>query len=231
MTASHPLDRPVWNALTSRQGDCALGAGAARRFAPDYGPLTGARDASPESQVALAALPCDETGLWLLEAQAVAAPPGMVVSHSADCVQMVAGGPVAAPDPAFAFAFVDLTEADAAEMLALATLTRPGPFAARTGRLGAFIGVKQDGVLIAMAGERMRPVGFTEISGVCTHPDHRGKGLAGALIRVGMARIKARGETPFLHSYASNSAAIGLYESLGFRVRQAAVLTVLARAG
>jgi predicted GNAT family acetyltransferase len=228
MTASHPLDRPVWNALTGRQADCALGGGAARRFARDYGPLTGARDASPESQAALAALPCDETGLWTLEAEAVAPPPGMVVSHSADCVQMVADGAVA-PDPNFAF--VDLGEADAAEMLALATLTRPGPFAERTGRLGAFIGVKQDGVLIAMAGERMRPVGFTEISGVCTLPEHRGKGLAGALIRVGLARIKARGEIPFLHSYASNSAAIGLYESLGFRVRQAAVLTVLMRAG
>jgi len=229
MTASHPLDRPVWNALTSRQSDCALGDGAARRFAPDYGPLTGARDASPESQAALARLPCDETGLWLLEAEAVAPPPGMVVSHSADCVQMVADGPVAPPEPDFAF--VDLGEADAAEMLALATLTRPGPFAQRTGRLGAFIGVKQDGVLIAMAGERMRPVGYTEISGVCTLPDHRGKGLAGALIRVGMARIKARGEIPFLHSYASNGAAIGLYESLGIRVRQAAVLTVLTKAG
>jgi len=229
MTASHPLDRPVWNALTSRQSDCAVGEGFARRFAPDYGPLTGARDASPEAQAALAALPCDETGLWLLEAEAVAPPPGMFVSHSADCVQMVADGPVAAPDPAIAF--VDLTGDDAAEMLALATLTRPGPFAARTGRLGAFIGVKQDGVLIAMAGERMRPVGYTEISGVCTLPDHRGKGLAGALIRVGLARIRARGEIPFLHSYTSNSAAIGLYESLGFRVRQAAVLTVMTRAG
>lgn len=229
MTATHPLDRPVWNALTSRQADCALGEGLARRFAPQYGPLTGARDASPESQAALAALPDAPDGLWLLEAQAVAAPAGMAVAHSADCVQMIADGPVAAPDPAFAF--IDLTEDDAAEMLALATLTRPGPFAERTGRLGAFIGVKQDGVLIAMAGERMRPVGFTEISGVCTLPEHRGKGLAGALIRVGMARIRARGEVPFLHSYASNSAAIGLYESLGFRVRQAAVLTVLTKAG
>jgi predicted GNAT family acetyltransferase len=229
VTASHLLDRPVWNALTSRQSDRALGEGPARRFAPQYGPLTGAADASAESLAALARLPDAPDGLWLLEAQAVPAPGGMAVTNSADCVQMIADGEVAAPDPGFAF--VDLTEDDAAEMLALATLTRPGPFAGKTHQLGAFIGVKQDGVLIAMAGERMRPVGFTEISGVCTHPDHRGKGLAGALIRVGMARIKARGEVPFLHSYASNAAAIGLYESLGFRVRQAAILTVLARAG
>lgn len=229
MTTDHLLDRPIWNALSTRQRDRALGEAPALRFAPAYGPLTGAPDHSPESLAALARLPDAPDGLWLLESRAVPAPPGMAVTNSAECVQMIADGPVAAPDPAFAF--VDLTEDDAPEMLALATLTRPGPFAEATHRLGAFIGVKQDGVLIAMAGERMRPVGFTEISGVCTHPDHRGKGLAGALIKVGLQRIKARGETAFLHSYASNAAAIGLYESLGFRVRQVAILTVLTRAG
>lgn len=227
MTA-HPLDRPIWNALSTRQRDCALGEAPALRFGPQYGPLTGVADHSPESLAALARLPDTPDGLWLLEPQAVPVPPGMTVTNSAECVQMIADGDVAEPDPDFAF--VDLTEDDAAEMLALATLTRPGPFAEATHRLGAFIGVKQDGVLIAMAGERMRPVGFTEISGVCTHPNHRGKGLAGALIKVGLQRIKARGETPFLHSYASNAAAIGLYESLGFRIRQPAILTVLAKA-
>lgn len=229
MTDAHLLDRPIWNALSTRQRNCALGEAPALRFAPEYGPLTGALDHSPESLAALAHLPDAPDGLWLLEAQAVPAPPGMAVTLSADCVQMIADGPVAEPDPGFAF--VDLTEDDAAEMLALATLTRPGPFAGRTHRLGAFIGVKQDGVLIAMAGERMRPIGFTEISGVCTHPDHRGKGLAGALIKVGLQRIRARGEVPFLHSYAGNVAAIGLYETLGFRIRQPAILTVLTKAG
>lgn len=228
MTTDHLLDRPIWNALSTRQRDRALGEPPALRFAPSYGPLTGVADHSPESLAALARLSDAPDGLWLLEARAVPAPPGMIVSHSAECVQMIADGPVAAPDPAFAF--VDLTEDDAPEMLALATLTRPGPFAEATHRLGAFIGVRQDGVLIAMAGERTRPVGFTEISGVCTHPDHRGRGLAGALIKIGLQRIKARGETPFLHSYASNAAAIGLYESLGFRVRQTAMLTVLTKA-
>ena len=89
-------------------------------------------------------------------------------------------------------------------MLALATLTRPGPFFARTHQLGAFIGVKQDGRLVAMAGERMQPTGFTEVSGVCTHPDPRGRGYAGGLMRQVAARILARGETPFLHAYADN---------------------------
>jgi len=84
------------------------------------------------------------------------------------------------------------------------------------------------GQLAAMAGERMKPDGFTEVSGVCTHPDHRGRGYAGALSRIVAQRIVARGETPFLHAYADNAAAVGLYETLGFRIRARPVMTVLA---
>ena len=80
------------------------------------------------------------------------------------------------------------------------------------------MGVKEGGRLIAMAGERMKPQGYTEVSGVCTDPNHRGRGYAGALMRVVANRILARGETPFLHSYAHNTGAIGLYSSLGFKV-------------
>ena len=96
--------------------------------------------------------------------------------------------------------------------------------------LGAFVGIKQDGRLVAMAGERMRPEGFTEVSGVCTLPDHRGRGYAGRLMQVVAGRIAARGETPFLHSYASNLGAIRLYESLGFVIRREVTATVLAKA-
>ena len=111
------------------------------------------------------------------------------------------------------------TEADAPEMLALATLTKPGPFFDKTHRLGDFIGVKRDGRLIAMAGERMKPAGFTEVSGVCTHPDFRGQGLAGGLMRIVTERILARGEQALLHAYADNTGAIALYETLGFSIR------------
>jgi predicted GNAT family acetyltransferase len=114
-------------------------------------------------------------------------------------------------------------------MFDLATLTKPGPYFARTHRLGDFVGVKQDGRLIAMAGERMKPDGFTEVSGVCTHPDARGRGYAGALMRVVVAKILARGETPFLHVYAANTGAIGLYETLGFALRREVTMTVLTR--
>lgn len=225
--AAHALDRPVWNSLISHRATFALGEGMARRLGPQYGPLTGAMDASPESQAALAALPSDEGGLWMLEADPVAAPPGMAVAQEAVGTQMVADRLIDADSD---LAWINLTDADAPEMLALATLTKPGPFAAETHRLGQFIGVKQDGVLVAMAGERMRLPGFTEVSGVCTHPDHRGKGYAAALMRAVMARIIATGETPFLHAYASNTGAIALYETLGFRVRRRMAVTVLVKA-
>ena len=117
-----------------------------------------------------------------------------------------------------------------AEMLALATLTKPGPFFARTHQLGAFIGVRVDGRLVAMAGERMRPDGYTEASGVCVHPDHRGKGYAARLLREVTAGILARGDKAFLHSYADNATAIGLYESLGYRGRREVVFTVVKAA-
>lgn len=224
MTANHPLDRPVWNTLTGRQTAFAIGDGQARRFDPRYGPLTGVADHSPASLADLARLPAGPDGLWLLEADPVPPPRGMAVTNAAECVQMVAAAMTRGPD----IAFTALTDDDAAEMLALATLTRPGPFAEHTNRLGDFIGVRQDGVLVAMAGERMRPEGFTEISGVCTLAEHRGRGLAAGLTRMVMRRILERDETPFLHSYASNAGAIGLYETLGFRVRREMHLTVLA---
>jgi predicted GNAT family acetyltransferase len=123
-----------------------------------------------------------------------------------------------------------MTDADAAEMLALATLTKPGPFFARTHQLGRFIGVRDNGVLVAMAGERLKTPGYTEVSAVCTHPDHRGRGYAAALMRQVMGGIVARGETPFLHSYAANTGAIRLYESLGFRFSRELVMTVLTAA-
>lgn len=90
--------------------------------------------------------------------------------------------------------------------------------------------MKANGRLVAMAGERMKPDGFTEVSGVCTHPEHRGRGYAGALMRLVAGRILDRGETPFLHAYASNRGAIALYQTLGFTLRRGVLMTRLTRA-
>ncbi len=162
-----------------------------------------------------------------MEAEDWGAVPGTAgVSHT--LVQMTAETLTAAGAPGFAI--VELGEAEAGEMLALATLTEPGPFFGRTHQLGDFVGVKDSaGRLIAMAGERMKPRGFTEVSGVCTHPGHRGRGYAGALMRVVAGRILARGETPFLHSYAHNTGAIALYQALGFSLRREMTMTMLTR--
>lgn len=114
-------------------------------------------------------------------------------------------------------------------MGALATLTEPGPFFARTHTLGGFIGVRIDGRPAAMAGERMRFPGHVEVSGVCTHPDFRGQGLAWRLSAAVAADIQQRGDTPFLHAWTTNTAAISLYEGLGFVVRTRVHVAVLRR--
>jgi predicted GNAT family acetyltransferase len=225
----HPLDRPVWSALATRQKALALGGDAALRFAPQYGPFGALRDGAPESWAALTALAPFGDGLGIVEAHPDPAPAGVTVLQEAELVQMVLERLTPGPEPEFEI--VDLGEADAPEMRALAELTRPGPFSTATHRLGDFIGVKQDGRLAAMAGERMKPAGFTEVSGVCTHPDWRGHGYAAALSRRVAGRILARGETPFLHAYATNTAAIGLYETLGFRLRSRMTMRALAGTG
>jgi predicted GNAT family acetyltransferase len=194
----------------------AVGSDGALRFAPDAGPLAAARDDSPESLAALAALVPAAGTLVLLQAEPVVLPESLVAVSIADGVQLVLDRlvPVASP-----VVLERLTEADIPAMVELATLTRPGPFARRTSSLGEFWGVKERGALIAMAGERMNQPGFTEVSGVCTHPDARGRGLARALSAAVAAAIVARGDTPYLHAYAANSPAIELYKSLGFRIR------------
>jgi len=227
MTAN-PLDRPVWAALTTRQRGLAEGDARALRFAPAYGVFAAAVDQTPDSLAALARLIPAEGHVALVEAEAGPDIPGTTVASRAVIWQMAA--PVLMPGEEPDFATTPLTEADAPQMLALATLTRPGPFFARTHQLGDFVGVKRDGRLLAMAGERMKPDGFTEVSGVCTAPECRGRGYAGALMRVVAARILARGETPFLHSYADNTGAIALYEALGFAFRCELGMTVLGRA-
>jgi predicted GNAT family acetyltransferase len=131
-------------------------------------------------------------------------------------VQMLGDALETAPEPAA----VRLTESDVPAMLDLVERTKPGPFQRRTIEMGNYLGIKENGQLIAMAGERLKPPGWTEISAVCTDPDHRGKGLAARLIRAVGHEIRQRGEAPFLHAAASNTNAIRLYEQLGFSLRR-----------
>lgn len=224
---SHPLDRPVWRALTTGWAALAEGDGRALRLERGHGVFGAAADRSAASVAALGTLVPAEGELWMVERDAWPALPGTRIERVAELVQMVCEAPVQAPSPTFEI--VDLVEADAAEMLALATLTRPGPFVRHTNRLGHFVGVRIDGQLVAMAGERMKLPGWSEVSGVCTRPEYRGRGYAAGLMRTVAARMIARGETPWLTSYANNTGAIALYETLGFRHRATMIATVLAR--
>lgn len=226
MTNPHPLDRPVWNSLNMGWSRLARGDAGALRLDPDYGPFGAAADFSPPSLKALAELVPAGGQVWTAETEESPVPPGLAVLRTAELHQMILDNlhPLGTSAD-----IVPLAESNAEEMMALAHLTEPGPFFARTNRLGDFVGVKQKGRLVAMAGERMKLDGFTEVSGVCTHPDHRGHGYAGALMSIVAQKIIARGETPFLHSYSTNTGAIALYERLGFVLRRQVRVTILSR--
>jgi len=212
---SHPLDCPIWSALTARQSGFGTDGALARRFAEDISPFAAAADDSANAVAALAGLAHADDDMSLLERAPPSPPPGIALKMNAAGVQMV----LSRLTPGADIAFDHLGDADASDMLALASLTRPGPFRARTHKLGRFIGVRENGQLIAMAGERLQTDEFVEVSGICTHPDHRGRGLAAALTRAISARILEEGKTPFLHAYASNTGAISVYRKLGFEHR------------
>jgi ribosomal protein S18 acetylase RimI-like enzyme len=225
----HPLDRPVWSALTTEQANLASATGAAVRIDPAYGPFAAARDTSDEAQAALVAtLDGPEDRIGVVERAAWPAPPGTRVLGGGDLVQMVfEGGAVdTADDPRIEL----LGEADAEEMAALAYATEPGPWSSSTHRYGPYYGIRIGGRLAAMAGERLRLPGLAELSGVSTWPEFRGQGLAAALVRRVVRGFVARGDTPFLHCYAANVGAVALYEKLGFRVRAPMTFTILALA-
>lgn len=222
------LDRPVWKMLIGPQAQLTLGNQLARRIDPGFGPFAAARDKTPESLAALASLIAPGEQVWLVEPEEWPVPEGLTLLHIAPLLQMVAERPMPVqPEDA---EVEQLDEADATAMTELALATKPGPWGEKTRLYGQFFGIRRDGRLAAMAGERMRPApGLAELSAVCTWPDYRGQGLAGKLIRRVMAGFAAKGQVPFLHSYAGNAKAIALYESLGFTARREMVVTVLGR--
>lgn len=224
----HILDRPIWSALQTRHAALAEGGDLARRYRRPMVPFAAGRDDSPESLEALGRLAAPDESLIFLQADEIVLPENHIAEITAEGVQMIA-------DRSFA-AFADerverLGEADAAEMLALATLTKPGPFSLKSMNLGDFWGVKRGGVLVAMAGERLKQPGYTELSGVCVHPDVQGAGLGRLMSLFVAGQIFARGDQPYLHAYATNTRAIALYESLGFKLRSRMNFAMVRREG
>jgi predicted GNAT family acetyltransferase len=222
----HVLDRPIWSALATRHQALAEGGRLARRYRPSIVPFAATAADDADSLAALAGLLPPRDTAVLVQADEIVLPAEISAISTASLVQMIAGRPMrAASDTRIR----QLTRDDAAEMLALASLTKPGPFTLEALSLGDFWGINIGGRLAAMAGERMKQPGHSEVSGVCTHPDFRGGGLARLLSLFVAGRIEARGEVPYLHAYDSNTAAIGLYESIGFRVRSKMNMAVVQR--
>src|ERR1700730_5878188 len=205
----HPLDNPIWTSLTTSQVHFAEVSELARRFVPDVGPLAGFEQPTREAYASLAKLVrVGYIPRLFLEApanQADIESAGFKVAEQDSLLQMIYSD---CELPARRIDFVKLTTADSPHMLALAAMMKPGPFGTRTHELGSYIGVRREGQLAAMAGERMRVPGYTEVSAVCTHPNHSGHGYAAVLMRQVMLGIRNRGEVPFLHLRQDNVRAI-----------------------
>jgi len=213
---THPLDNPVLASLTGPHAGLALIRGRAARYQAGVAPFC-ALPAEPDAaDWADAARLLGPGEALLFPGMQATAPPGWELLGLGDGVQLVATALDAAPDADA----VPLGPADVPDMLDLTRRAKPGPFLPRTIEMGVYLGIRRDGKLVAMAGERMRPPGWTEISAVCTDPAWRGQGLASRLTRAVAAGITARGETPFLHAIAGNVTAIRLYEELGFTHRR-----------
>jgi ribosomal protein S18 acetylase RimI-like enzyme len=219
------LDNPVEAALSGPHARFARTRGRVRRYPEDVAPFM----AMPETQSAQdwedAAALVAPGGFVAIRHTGLDLPDGWQALQAFELVQMVGEQLTGAPDPEA----IPLTGTDVPEMIDLVIRTEPGPFLPRTIELGDYLGIRRGGALVAMAGERLRLEGWTEISAVCTEPDHRGQGLASRLMGALIEAIQLRSEGVFLHVLASNTGAIRLYEQLGFRVRQQATLTVLTR--
>lgn len=223
------LDRPIWTTLGSVHEAVSIGTAFARRFDPAISPLGAAVDESDESLADLGQLVALHGHLVVGQSgPPLPCPPGARITSFVEAEQMKLSAVAIRPRVTHSIELLGEQEVD--EMLALAKLTNPGPFARGTPKLGIYLGVKSGGRLVAMAGERMRQPGFTEVSAVCTHPDFTGQGMAEAVCIALCERILARGERPFLHVFQSNAAAKRVYSRLGFEVCREIGVTILDRA-
>jgi ribosomal protein S18 acetylase RimI-like enzyme len=227
MHAVHVLDNPAWHALVGTQASLGRGDGLARRFDPEVSVFAAVPDEPrAEHWDALRALIGSLGGGAVVRSE-LPDLDGWSVRFRAGAVQMVHSRAGDGRSVDGDVVVERLGPNDVPEMTDLVERTRPGPFTARTIELGTYLGVRDEGRLVAMAGTRMRPAGYTEISAVCTDEGHRGRGLARLLVTRMVEEIEARDETPCLHALDSNAGAIRLYEQLGFTVRTVMTFAVV----
>lgn len=215
----HPLDNPAWNALSSGNKTLALGNEKAKFYQPEVSIFSGLPESTPENFEALYELTPAAGFFGFVSMEAFDIHAQWQVVHPVECYQMVCEGEIIErkkPEGSL----VSLTSENVPAMLELTKLTNPGPFSVRTIELGHYQGIFDGDKLVAMAGQRMNPTPYAEISAVCTHPDYLSRGYAAQILIAQARRIKAAGEIPFLHVLTSNTRAIRLYESIGFVIRR-----------
>ena len=232
-SSMHPLDNIIWNALSTRQTEFAMQFGEARKFMPEVAPLAGLREPTAEGYRSLAQLVSENGVAAVFLDEDYAPQPGWTKITGASLLQMVWMGKsgLARSEVSSGPEIVELGVRDSAEMIALTQLTKPGPFGPRTHELGTYLGIRIEGKLVAMSGERMKVPGYTEVSAVCTHPEHTGHGYAARVMGEVMRGLRERGETPMLHVRADNERAIALYERLGFVTRWSGYFAVVRKDG
>jgi ribosomal protein S18 acetylase RimI-like enzyme len=228
----HPLDNVVWGALNTRQARLAEAKAEARRFIPEISRLGALLEPTEKGYDSLAELMRTGETVNLALDQPFQPRRGFALIFGGPMLQMVyTGNGAELVSHSVDRQIVELVAKDAAAMVELTELTKPGPFTRRTHELGTYLGIRRDGKLVAMAGERLKVPGFTEVSAVCTHPEHTGKGYARLLMTEVMRRIFDGGETPFLHVRESNLRAIEIYKRLGFVKRVMRQHVVLRKQG
>ncbi len=212
-----PLDNVLWHSMLGRHREWSVVVDGAACFEPEVSVFSALPDEPTEANWAALAGLHEPGAITSLFRVGIEPGPGWEVLTAFEGVQLVAdpGQVGAAPGPEV----VELTEPDVDDMCALAAATEPGPFRRRTIELGTYVGIRRDGELVAMAGERSKIDGHTEISAVCTAEAHRRQGLAARLVADLVGRIEARGETAFLHASVDNVGATAVYEAMGFRRR------------
>jgi ribosomal protein S18 acetylase RimI-like enzyme len=220
------LDNVFWHAMVGSQADIASGSGSSRRYARGYSPIAAFADPLHANFEALEG-EFEPGERFYTDAWSGPVPGGWRLEFESYMEKMVWDG--AAAPTADAPGAVPLRTEHAAQALVLAELTRPGPFGLRTIEMGSYLGLVEDGRLIAMAGERACAGNLREVSGICTHPEFQGRGLAKRLTAMVIRHILARGETPFLHVVGGNHTAHDFYRKLGFRDFHTSTVRILVR--
>ncbi len=216
----HVLDNPAWNALNTGNKNLAVGNEYAKYYRQEVSLFTGLPEATSANFQTLYEIVPAEGFFGYISMDEIDIPAPWNIVTCMDCLQLVCDGDLIKREKISEVTLTPLTKQDVPAMLELTKLTNPGPFSIRTIELGHYQGVFDGNRLVAMAGQRLNPTPYAEISAVCTHPDYLGKGYAAQLLSAQVNRIKAAGGIPFLHVLTKNTRAISVYESLGFKIRK-----------